>query len=79
MFTNVLSMGFPTLHDLEWSSQESTIWLVRRKWGPERAFHKLGDAVTSAPVLALPVKGLPFTVDTDASLYQDVCTLFQMH
>ncbi len=43
------------------------------------SFRQLVDAVCSPPVLALPVSGLPYSVDCDASAYQIGCALFQTH
>ncbi|CDF40870.1 unnamed protein product [Chondrus crispus] len=45
----------------------------------EKAFHKLKDAILAPPVLALPKKDLPYSVDTDASDYQIGAALFQTH
>ena len=49
------------------------------KWGEkeERSFRTLLNAVCSPPVLVLPKKDFPYTVDTDASDYQVGCALFQ--
>ena len=44
-----------------------------------QAFRTLIDAVISPRVLALPVSGLPYSVDTDASDYGIGCALFQTH
>ena len=41
------------------------------------AFHKLEDAILAPPVLALPRKDRPYSVDTDASDYQIGAVLFQ--
>ena len=48
-------------------------------WGDkeEEAFRKLINCVCSPPVLRLPKRGLPFSVDTDASDYQVGSVLFQ--
>ena len=43
------------------------------------AFRTLVDAVVSPKVLALPVTGLPYSVDTDACDYGVGCALFQTH
>ena len=43
----------------------------------KKAFHKLQDAILASPVLALPKKDLPYSVDTDASDYQIGAALFQ--
>ncbi|CDF38075.1 unnamed protein product [Chondrus crispus] len=45
----------------------------------KKAFHKLKDAILAPPVLALPKKDLPYSVDTDASDYQIGAALFQTH
>ncbi|CDF36784.1 unnamed protein product [Chondrus crispus] len=45
----------------------------------EKDFHKLKDAILEPPVLALPKKDLPYSVDTDASDYQIGAALFQTH
>ncbi|CDF36419.1 unnamed protein product [Chondrus crispus] len=45
----------------------------------KKAFHKLNDAILAPPVLALPKKGLLYSVDTDASDYQIGAALFQTH
>ncbi len=43
------------------------------------AFRKLIDAVVSPKVLALPVPGLPYSIDSDACDYGVGCALFQTH
>ena len=43
----------------------------------ERAFKKLKEALTTAPVLALPEQGKPYTVYTDASRVGLGCVLMQ--
>ncbi|CDF40678.1 unnamed protein product [Chondrus crispus] len=43
------------------------------------AFHELKDAILAPPGLALPRKGLPYSVDTDASDYHIGAALFQTH
>ena len=43
------------------------------------AFRALINAVTSPPILAIPKKGLRYSLDTDASNYQVGCALFQTH
>ncbi|CDF35613.1 unnamed protein product [Chondrus crispus] len=45
----------------------------------KKAFHKLKDAILAPPVLALPKKDLPYSVDTDARDYQIGAALFQTH
>ncbi|CDF40047.1 unnamed protein product [Chondrus crispus] len=45
----------------------------------KKAFHKLQDAILGPPVLALPKKNLPYSVDADASDYQIGAALFQTH
>ena len=45
----------------------------------KKAFHKLKGAILAPPVLALPKKDLPYSVDTDASDYQIGAALFQTH
>lgn len=49
-------------------------------WGQKQeiAFRKLIDVVCSPPVLRLPRRDVPYSVDTDASDYQIGCALFQM-
>lgn len=44
-----------------------------------KAFGALIDTVTSAPVIALPVKGLQCSVDSGALAYALGCTFFQTH
>jgi transposase InsO family protein len=48
-------------------------------WGEkeEQAFRSLVEAICAPPILRLPRRNLPFTVDTDASDYQVGCVLFQ--
>ena len=48
-------------------------------FGPDAdyAFRTLIDAVTQPPVLALPKRDLPFSIDTDSPDYQVVAALFQ--
>ena len=41
------------------------------------AFQSLIDSILSAPVLSLPRRGLPYSIDTDASDYQVGAVLFQ--
>ena len=41
------------------------------------AFRKLKRALLTAPILALPREGYPYTLDTDASAYQIGCCLLQ--
>ncbi|CDF41202.1 unnamed protein product [Chondrus crispus] len=43
----------------------------------KKAFHNLKEAILAPPVVALPKKDLPYSVDTDASDYQIGATLFQ--
>lgn len=43
----------------------------------EVAFYTLITAITSPPVLAIPRRGLRYSLDTDASKYQVGCALFQ--
>ena len=43
------------------------------------AFKTLIDEILSPQVLALPQKGLQYSVDTDASIYGVGCALFQIH
>ena len=43
------------------------------------SFRQLIDAVLSPRILALPVNGLPYSLDTDACDYGIGCTLFQTH
>ena len=43
------------------------------------AFRSLIDSVLSPTVLALPVPGLPYSIDTDACDYGVGCALFQTH
>ena len=43
------------------------------------SFRSLIKAVTEPPVLALPQKGLRYSLDTDASKCQIGCALFQTH
>ena len=43
------------------------------------SFRTLIDKVISPPILALPVPGLQYSLDTDASAYGLGCTLFQTH
>ena len=43
----------------------------------KKAFYKLKEAMLAPPVLALPNKDLPYSVDTDASDYQIGAALFQ--
>ena len=43
----------------------------------EKAFKKLKEALTTAPVLALPEQGIPYTVYTDASRVGLGCVLMQ--
>ena len=45
----------------------------------QAVFRQLIDEVLSPKVLALPVPGLPYSVDTDASNYGIGCTVFQTH
>ncbi|CDF40830.1 unnamed protein product [Chondrus crispus] len=45
----------------------------------KKAFHKLKDAILAPPVLALPKKDLPYSVDIDASDYQIGAALVQTH
>ena len=44
-----------------------------------KAFRALIDCVIHPPVLALPISGLKYSVDTDASAYGIGCALFQTH
>ena len=44
-----------------------------------KAFENLVDKVCTPPVLSLPAKNLPYSVDTDASAYGIGCALFQTH
>ena len=53
--------------------------LTYQKINQKKAFTQLIDAVLSPAVLALPVSGLPYSVDTDASNYRIGCALFQTH
>ena len=48
-------------------------------WGEkqEKAFRTLIEAICSPPILRLPRRNLPYSVDTDASNYQVGCALFQ--
>ena len=59
-----------------------------KKGGPDKfeldeeqvaAFRTLIDGVLSPKVLALPVTGLPYSIDTDACDYGVGCALFQTH
>ena len=43
------------------------------------AFTSLISAVTTAPILALPWNGLPYSIDIDASASMVGATLFQKH
>ena len=45
----------------------------------KKAFHKRKEAILAPPVLALPKKDLPYSVDTDASDYQIGAAHFQTH
>ena len=45
----------------------------------KKDFHKLKEAILAAPVLALPKKDLPYSVDTDASEYEIGAALFQTY
>ena len=45
----------------------------------QESFYKLKEAILAPPVLALPKKDLPYSVDTDASDYQIGAVLFQTH
>ena len=51
------------------------------KWGPahEEAFQSLKTALCSDPILAYPVDGLPWIIDTDASNYAVGAVLSQRH
>ena len=43
------------------------------------AFKALVDEIIEPPILALPRRGLPYSIDTDASKYQLGAALFQTH
>ncbi|CAN8070819.1 unnamed protein product, partial [Agarophyton chilense] len=43
------------------------------------AFETLKTKIITAPVLALPIPNLPYSVDTDSIEYQVRCALFQTH
>ena len=44
-----------------------------------RSFNLLKQALKEPPILRLPRPGLPYSVDTDASDYQNGCALLQTH
>ena len=44
-----------------------------------KSFLTLKSALTKAPILSLPRKGLPYSIDTDACDYQVGCALMQTH
>lgn len=43
------------------------------------AFDTLVHKVITPPILAFPIPGLPYSIDTDASVYKVGCALFQQH
>lgn len=54
-----------------------SVELTRSEEPQESSFRALIEVIVSPPVLALPKKGLPYSVDTDASSYQVGAALFQ--